>query len=76
MLINCQNVSFGYEGLAVIRNLSFSLEQADYLWVVGENGSGKTTLIKGLLRLLNPMEGSVVFGDELKQGKIGYLSQQ
>jgi zinc transport system ATP-binding protein len=76
MLITCQNVSFGYEGQAVVSNLGFSVEQGDYLWVVGENGSGKTTLIKGILRLLNPMEGSVVFSDELKQGKIGYLSQQ
>jgi len=76
MLITCQNVSFGYEGQAVVRGLSFSLEQGDYLWVVGENGSGKTTLIKGLLKLLNPMEGSILFGDELRQGKTGYLSQQ
>jgi len=76
MLINCRDVSFGYEGQAVVRDLNFSLEQGDYLWVVGENGSGKTTLVKGILRLLNPMEGSVVFGDELRQSRIGYLSQQ
>jgi len=76
MLITCRDVSFGYEGQAVVRNLSFSLEQGDYLWVVGENGSGKTTLVKGILRLLNPMEGSILFGEELKQGRIGYLSQQ
>jgi zinc transport system ATP-binding protein len=76
MLITCQNVSFGYEGQPVVRGLSFSLEQGDYLWVIGENGSGKTTLIKGLLKLLNPMEGNVLFSDELRQGKTGYLSQQ
>jgi len=76
MLITCQNISFGYEGQAVVRNLNFSLEQGDYLWVVGENGSGKTTLIKGLLKLLNPMEGNVLFSDEFKHGKTGYLSQQ
>jgi zinc transport system ATP-binding protein len=76
MLITCRDVFFGYEGQAVVRNLNFSLEQGDYLWVVGENGSGKTTLIKGILRLLNPMEGNVVFSDELRQGRIGYLSQQ
>ena len=76
MLITCQSVSFGYEGQPVVRGLSFSLEQGDYLWVVGENGSGKTTLIKGLLKLLNPIEGNILFSDELRQGKTGYLSQQ
>jgi zinc transport system ATP-binding protein len=76
MLISCQNLSLGYEGQAVIRELSFTVEHGDYLWVAGENGSGKTTLIKGLLRLLNPLEGRITFCDELRQGRIGYLSQQ
>ena len=76
MLITCKNLSLGYEGNAVVRNLNFSVEHGDYLWIVGENGSGKTTFLKGLLRLLGPLEGSLVFCDELKQGRIGYLPQQ
>ena len=76
MLINCQNVSLGYEGNAVVRDTSFIVEGSDYLWIVGENGSGKTTLIKGLLKLLNPLAGKIVFCDELAKGRIGYLSQQ
>jgi zinc transport system ATP-binding protein len=76
MLISCQNLSLGYEGQAVVRDLSFELEHGDYLWVVGENGSGKTTLVKGILRLISPIGGRIVFCNELKQGRIGYLSQQ
>jgi zinc transport system ATP-binding protein len=76
MVIDCQNISLGYEGNMVVRNISFSVETGDYLWVVGENGSGKSTLIRGILKLLNPLEGNIIFCDELKQGKIGYLSQQ
>ena len=76
MLISCQNVSLGYEGHAVVQDLSFTVENTDYLWVVGENGSGKTTLIKGILRLLNPLKGSFVFCEGLTKGRIGYLSQQ
>ena len=78
-LITCKNLSLGYDGNAVVRNLDFAVEHGDYLWIVGENGSGKTTLLKGLLRLLNPLnpvEGSIVFCDELRQGRIGYLPQQ
>ena len=76
MLISCQNASFGYEGRAVVRDLSFSVESGDYLWVVGENGSGKTTLILGILKLINPIAGSIIFCDELTGGRVGYLSQQ
>jgi len=76
MLITCDNVSFGYEGSAVIQSLNFSVGHSDYLWVVGENGAGKTTLIRGILRLINPLGGSIVFCEGLSKGKIGYLSQQ
>ena len=75
MLINCQNAFFGYEGRAVVKDLSFTVAPCDYLWVVGENGSGKTTLILGLLKLINPMEGNLVFHESLSGGGIGYLSQ-
>ena len=76
MLISCQNVSLGYEGQAVTRDLDFTVGPGDYLWVVGENGSGKTTLIRGILRLLAPMKGSMVFHEKLAGGRIGYLPQQ
>ena len=76
MLISCQNLSLGYEGHTVVRNLTFTVEHGDYLWVVGENGSGKTTLLRGILRLLNPFDGRILFCNELRQGRIGYLSQQ
>jgi len=76
MLISCNNVSLGYEGQAVVRDIYFTVENGDYLLIVGENGSGKSTLIKGLLKLLSPLEGSIVFCEELAGGRIGYLSQQ
>ena len=76
MLISCKSASFGYEGRPVVRDLNFQIQEGSYLWVVGKNGSGKTTLILGLLKLLNPMSGSIEFCNELARGGIGYLSQQ
>jgi zinc transport system ATP-binding protein len=75
MSICCQNVSFGYEGHVVVHSLNFTVEAGDFLLVAGENGSGKSTLVKGLLRLLAPMGGTVDFG-EFKKARTGYLSQQ
>jgi zinc transport system ATP-binding protein len=75
-LITCQNAAFSYDGKTAASGLDFSVQAGDYLCVVGENGSGKSTLIKGLLRLINPNTGSVVFGDGLKAAEIGYLPQQ
>ena len=75
MMIDCQDLSFGYNGHIVVRRLNFSLQNGDFLLIAGENGSGKSTLIKGLLRLINPMEGAIHF-TEFKQSETGYLSQQ
>ena len=61
-LIKCDGISIAYEGQTVVRDLSFWIEQGDYLCIVGENGSGKSTLVKSLLGL--------------KQDEIGYLPQQ
>jgi zinc transport system ATP-binding protein len=76
MLIACRDAAFGYDGYAVISALNFTVEPGDYLCIVGKNGSGKSTLVKGLLRLLDPLQGSVTFYGEFKRGAVGYLPQQ
>ena len=74
--IVCENLSLGYEGEIIVKDLSFSIEEGMYLCIVGENGAGKSTLMKTLLGLHAPLSGRVVFGDGLRQREIGYLSQQ
>lgn len=75
-LIKCENVTVGYEGRTVIKDLNFQIAAGDYLCIVGENGSGKSTLVKSLLGLKSVESGKIVFGDGLKQREIGYLPQQ
>ena len=45
MLFECKKVSFGYENQQVIKDLSFQVQEGEYVCVVGENGSGKSTLL-------------------------------
>ena len=75
-ILECKDLSFGYDGRTVLENVSFAVNAGDYLCVVGENGSGKSTLIKGLLGLKAPQTGVISFGDGLKHTEIGYLPQQ
>ena len=75
-LLTCKNLSLGYEGHVIVKDLNFSVNAGDYLCIVGENGSGKTTLMKTLLGLTAPLSGSVATGDGLKKNEIGYLPQQ
>ncbi|MBR4866966.1 MAG: ABC transporter ATP-binding protein [Clostridia bacterium] len=73
-LLDCRDVTLGYERNEIIKNLSFSVEEGDYLCVLGENGSGKTTLMKTLLGLQPVLAGEMI-RDGLKQNEIGYLPQ-
>lgn len=76
LLIDCRDVSLGYEGHAIGSHLNFQVHSGEYLCIVGENGSGKSTLLKCLLGLLKPMAGEVVLDSSLHHGAIGYLPQQ
>lgn len=75
-LISCKNVYLKYENTSVVEDLSFNVEEGDYLCVVGENGSGKSTLIKSILGLKETASGHLHFGDGLTAKQIGYLPQQ
>jgi len=74
--ISCKNVSMSYEKKLVLEEISFDINQGDYLCIVGENGSGKTTLMKGILGLMPLKTGHIEFGEGVKSNKIGYLPQQ
>ncbi len=53
-----------------LRNVSFSVEQGEYVAVMGESGSGKTTLLNILAALDKPTAGSVVL-DGRELSKVG-----
>lgn len=74
--ITCQDLALGYEGRAILKNISFTIEKGDYFCIVGENGVGKSTLMKTLLHLQAPISGKILFGDGLSPREIGYLPQQ
>ena len=75
-VITCENISLGYENMTVLENVSFALDEGDYLCVVGENGAGKSTLIKCLAGLKKPTEGEIVFSPDITRADVGYLPQQ
>lgn len=74
-LITLKNLSLGYENEIVLKNINLSIEDGDFVCIVGPNGSGKSTLIKGILGLIKPMKGKVVYNN-LKQKFIGYCAQE
>ena len=75
-LLKCENVTMSYDGVEVLRNVNFSVNQGDYLYILGENGAGKSTLMKGILGILKQTEGMISYCDGMNNNEIGYLPQQ
>ena len=76
-ILSVKNLSIKYPGTKdAVRNVSFQLEEGDFLLVVGENGTGKSTLIKGILGLVKPYCGEICYPYGETDKKTGYLPQQ
>ena len=74
----------GYRGRTVLENLSFVIEEGEFVSLAGPNGCGKSTLLKTAAALLKPLDGSVyLFGDDIRTlhpaqraGLIGVVPQK
>lgn len=61
-LLAYRNVEISYDGVAVVHDVSFDVEEGQVVCVVGESGSGKSSLIRAAMGLLGP-GGMVTRGD-------------
>ncbi|PKK83760.1 MAG: ABC transporter [candidate division Zixibacteria bacterium HGW-Zixibacteria-1] len=77
-VVRIENLTFSYDGVPVLESVNLTIDENDFVWVVGPNGGGKTTLVKLILGLLQPRSGKVeVFGRHPAEvrSRIGYMSQ-
>ena len=72
LVIEAQDVSYGYSDRPVIRDFSTTIIRGDKVGIIGPNGSGKTTLLKILLGDLKPQKGTLRLGTNLE---VAYLDQ-
>jgi ABC-type Mn2+/Zn2+ transport system ATPase subunit len=77
-IISLENLTAGYGGLAILTDLSVTIQQGSFTALLGANGSGKSTLLKTLLGLLPPLAGRIVFGATAgnRPPCFGYVPQQ
>ena len=76
-IIEVSGLTFGYgSDEPVIRDISFTIDEPEFVCIVGPNGVGKSTLIKCLNGLIRPTEGMVrVYGRDVGDYKLKELAQ-
>ena len=66
MLLEVKNLDSGYGFLQVLWDVSFHVEEGEFIALIGPNGAGKSTTLKTISGLLEPQGGEIIFkGDEI-----------
>jgi len=82
MIVDIEKLSVDYSGIKALDNLSFGIDEGDFLGIIGPNGAGKSTLFKCMLGLHTQYNGTIkVFGNDIRDSKkylsqIGYVPQK
>ena len=58
------NLTAGYGGVDIIKNITLEIKQGEIAVIVGPNGAGKSTAMKALLGMLKLTDGSVGFAED------------
>jgi ABC-type branched-subunit amino acid transport system ATPase component len=65
-ILELRNVSKRFGGLAAVKNVSFTMNEGEIVFVIGPNGAGKTTVFNLVSGFLHPNEGTILFeGQEI-----------
>ena len=82
MIVDIENLSIDYSGIKALDDISFGIDEGDFLGIIGPNGAGKSTLFKCMLGLHTQYDGTIkVFGNDIRDSKkyllqIGYVPQK
>ena len=73
-IIEYKNIGKSYNEEWVVRDFNLSINEGDFICIVGTSGSGKTTLLKMINGLLKPDEGEIIISGKniLNENRICY----
>ena len=80
-VVEITNLTVKYPDVKALDDVSFVVNQGDFLGIIGPNGAGKSTLFASMLGLNTKYQGTIkFFGKDIKTSKqylqeIGYVPQ-
>jgi len=76
--IEVKDLTFYYDEEPVLEDVSYQVNDGEFVTLTGENGAAKSTLVKATLGLLKPESGSIYISPKNNKGgklSIGYIPQ-
>lgn len=70
--LKVEGLSKQFGGVTAVDDVSFELQQGDFLGLIGPNGSGKTTLVNLITGFIKPSSGKVTYRGKNITGKMPY----
>jgi len=71
-VIKIDSLYVNYDQVEALKNVTFQINEKEFIGIIGPNGGGKTTLVKTILGLLKPKSGTVKICDKQV---VGYVPQ-
>ncbi len=71
-ILEVRDLSVNFDGENILKDISFSVSDGDFLAIIGPNGAGKTVLFRALISLI-PYDGEIKWRPNVK---IGYVPQK
>ncbi len=69
MLLELKDLKVGYRKIEVVHGASLDIKEGEIVALFGHNGAGKTTTLKGIVGILKPSGGEVIYRDLFITGR-------
>lgn len=63
-LLQIQNLSVNYGAVQALQNLSLDVDEGEIVTLIGANGAGKSTTLRAISRLVDPVEGQIIYSGQ------------
>lgn len=76
-LLEARGLTLAYDGTPVLRDVTLTVHEGDFWFLLGRNGSGKTTLLHAMIGVLPPRAGTLWLAPELaSRVRLGFVPQR
>ncbi len=76
--VSIEHLTVAYENTQALHDVSLTIEEGEFVGIIGPNGGGKSTLVKSILGLVPIASGTIrLFGGPVKENRsaVGYVPQ-